>query len=163
MLFGVGWWSVTDVSVQSIGPVLKSLSRESITDHQNTPLNILEEWSPSLPSLLFAHWWGRCKEDCEMTKLIQCLKTLAGCSEWTSAPDGGMWLSLSGNSYQLPSIRTQTGLQRWSEPLGQEKITCFYHHHHDHISVMELGHLLTRSGLTYPEFLLGTKPQSASL
>jgi len=26
----------------------------------------------------------------------------------------------------------------------------FYHHHH-HISVMELGHLLTRSGFTYPE------------
>ena len=26
-----------------------------------------------------------------------------------------------------------------------------YHHHHHHISVMELGHLLTRSGLTYPE------------
>jgi len=25
------------------------------------------------------------------------------------------------------------------------------HHHHHHISVMELGHLLTRSGLTYPE------------
>jgi len=25
------------------------------------------------------------------------------------------------------------------------------HHHHPHISVMELGHLLTRSGLTYPE------------
>jgi len=25
-----------------------------------------------------------------------------------------------------------------------------YHHHH-HISFMELGHLLTRSGLTYPE------------
>ena len=25
-----------------------------------------------------------------------------------------------------------------------------YHHHH-HISVMEFGHLLTRSGLTYPE------------
>ena len=24
-------------------------------------------------------------------------------------------------------------------------------HHHRHISVMELGHLLTRSGLTYPE------------
>jgi len=29
------------------------------------------------------------------------------------------------------------------------KITCVLHHHH--ISVMELGHLLTRSGLTYPE------------
>ena len=25
------------------------------------------------------------------------------------------------------------------------------HHHHHHISVMELGHLLTRSDLTYPE------------
>ena len=24
-------------------------------------------------------------------------------------------------------------------------------HHHHHISFMELGHLLTRSGLTYPE------------
>ena len=26
-----------------------------------------------------------------------------------------------------------------------------HHHHHHHISVMEFGHLLTRSGLTYPE------------
>jgi len=26
-----------------------------------------------------------------------------------------------------------------------------YHHHYHHISFMELGHLLTRSGLTYPE------------
>ena len=26
-----------------------------------------------------------------------------------------------------------------------------HHHHHHHISVMELGHFLTRSGLTYPE------------
>ena len=26
-----------------------------------------------------------------------------------------------------------------------------HHHHHHHISVMELGHLLTRSGLTHPE------------
>ena len=25
------------------------------------------------------------------------------------------------------------------------------HHHHHHMSVMQLGHLLTRSGLTYPE------------
>jgi len=29
--------------------------------------------------------------------------------------------------------------------------TLLCHHHHHHISVMELGHLLTRSGLTYPE------------
>jgi len=27
----------------------------------------------------------------------------------------------------------------------------FHHHHHHHMSVMELGHLLTRSGLTYLE------------
>jgi hypothetical protein len=27
----------------------------------------------------------------------------------------------------------------------------FHHHHHHHISVMQLGHLLTRSGLTCPE------------
>jgi hypothetical protein len=26
-----------------------------------------------------------------------------------------------------------------------------FHHHHHHISVMALGHLLTRSGLTCPE------------
>ena len=26
-----------------------------------------------------------------------------------------------------------------------------HHHHRHHISVMQLGHLLTRSGLTYPE------------
>ena len=26
-----------------------------------------------------------------------------------------------------------------------------HHHHYHHISVMKLGHLLTRSGLTYPE------------
>ena len=27
-----------------------------------------------------------------------------------------------------------------------------HHHHHHHISFMELGHLLTFSGFTYPEF-----------
>jgi len=26
-----------------------------------------------------------------------------------------------------------------------------HHHHHHHISLIQLGHLLTRSGLTYPE------------
>jgi len=30
-------------------------------------------------------------------------------------------------------------------------IEVIYHHHHHYISVMEMGHLLTRSGLTYPE------------
>ena len=31
------------------------------------------------------------------------------------------------------------------------KLNHHSHHHHHHISVMELGHLLTRSDLTYPE------------
>ena len=30
-------------------------------------------------------------------------------------------------------------------------IYVHHHHHHHHITFMELGHLLTRSGLTYPE------------
>jgi len=29
--------------------------------------------------------------------------------------------------------------------------TNYHHHHHHHVSVMRLGHLLTRSVLTYPE------------
>ena len=32
-----------------------------------------------------------------------------------------------------------------------QEVTYDVYHHHHHISVMELGHLLTRSGLTYPE------------
>ena len=35
-------------------------------------------------------------------------------------------------------------------PLFKVRYFLFVHHHH-HISVMELGQLLTRSGLTYPE------------
>jgi hypothetical protein len=31
------------------------------------------------------------------------------------------------------------------------KLVEVNNHHHHHMSVMELGHLLTRSGLTYPE------------
>jgi hypothetical protein len=37
---------------------------------------------------------------------------------------------------------------------GLQQLRCwhYYHHYnHHHLSVMELGHLLTRSGLTYPE------------
>ena len=33
----------------------------------------------------------------------------------------------------------------------QNTLTHHHHHHHHHISFMELGHLLTRSGLTYPQ------------
>ena len=37
------------------------------------------------------------------------------------------------------------------DKLKELKKCHHYHHHHHHISVMQLGHLLTRSGLTYPE------------
>jgi len=37
----------------------------------------------------------------------------------------------------------------WEAGVLKENTLLIYHHHH--ISVMELGHLLTRSGLTYPE------------
>ena len=37
----------------------------------------------------------------------------------------------------------------WSKDWVKSKRT--HHHHHYHISFMELGHLLTRSGLAYPE------------
>ena len=33
-------------------------------------------------------------------------------------------------------------------------VIVFHHHHHHHISVMQLGHLLTRSILTYPKICL---------
>ena len=33
----------------------------------------------------------------------------------------------------------------------EAKNVCQDHYHHHHISIMELGHFLTRSGLTYPE------------
>jgi len=36
-------------------------------------------------------------------------------------------------------------------PRSIRMIFSHHHHHHHHISFMELGHLLTRSGLTYPE------------
>ena len=46
-------------------------------------------------------------------------------------------------------------LNRICHPVLREcsKENYHHHHHHHHISVMELGHLLTRSGLTYPEVL----------
>ena len=34
---------------------------------------------------------------------------------------------------------------------ADQSLTHHHHHHHHHISVMEFGHLLTRSGLTFPE------------
>ena len=41
-----------------------------------------------------------------------------------------------------------------------QEINSHSHHHHYHLSVMELGHLLTRSVLTYPEVSSKTCPDS---
>jgi len=44
---------------------------------------------------------------------------------------------------------------KWSSTvflrITKNRFLKHHHHHHHHMSVMELGHLLTRSGLTYPE------------
>jgi hypothetical protein len=37
------------------------------------------------------------------------------------------------------------------KPLLAKEMVWELHHHHHHVFVMELGHLLTRSILTYPE------------
>ena len=43
----------------------------------------------------------------------------------------------------------QSAVQKF--PKNRKKYFAHHHHHHHHISFMELGHLLTRSGLTYPK------------
>ena len=61
-----------------------------------------------------------------------------------------------------PTLSTETSAVRTQTPRNYPKRNTLqgngvseqvhhHHHHHHHISVMELGHLLTRSGLTYPE------------
>ena len=42
-------------------------------------------------------------------------------------------------------------VQHQTDKYRLHKLFHYIFHHHHHISVMELGHLLTRSGLTYPE------------
>jgi len=55
---------------------------------------------------------------------------------------------LTESSYICTSFHEKVGqLIFFKDPI---KSTLFFIHHH-HIAVMELGHLLTRSGLTYPE------------
>ena len=49
------------------------------------------------------------------------------------------WLSLQRSS------------KSWRQIFRTMSIFHNHHHHHHHMSVMKLGHLLTRSGLTYPE------------
>ena len=52
-----------------------------------------------------------------------------------------MWLALRRHHKGISSdMRSYRGKSIWPKS-----------HHHHHLSVMELGHLLTRSGLTYPE------------
>ena len=46
------------------------------------------------------------------------------------------------------------GMRKDASAFHRDSSPCIlyqHHHHHLHISFMDLGHLLTRSGLTYPE------------
>jgi hypothetical protein len=50
------------------------------------------------------------------------------------------------------NLRTMSG-KCCSSSIQEYSAVTLYHHHHHHISVMELGHLLTRSGFTCLEAL----------
>jgi hypothetical protein len=50
--------------------------------------------------------------------------------------------------HPLSGLNKLTGLHIW---YTSSTWVYHHHHHHNHQSVMELGHLLTHSGLTYPE------------
>jgi len=54
-----------------------------------------------------------------------------------------------------PSVVKDNEISNFLLGNSKEMLSYFnlshHHHHHHHISFMELGHLLTRSGLTYPE------------
>jgi hypothetical protein len=51
------------------------------------------------------------------------------------------------------SVVMTVGSFQFSRIVGKSQLIYHHHHHHHHhhISAMDLGHLLTRSGLTYPE------------
>ena len=61
---------------------------------------------------------------------------------------GWMWMSWQACCCLMSQVtyRLEYEWKPWLMPLFR------HHHHHHHISVMQLGHLLTRSSLTYPEF-----------
>jgi hypothetical protein len=61
----------------------------------------------------------------------------------------GSRLTLEGGTVRLS--RNVGNLRPIHAVLTSNKREDYHHHHHHHTSVMELGHLLTRSGLTYPE------------
>ena len=50
-----------------------------------------------------------------------------------------------------PSLKLALSFARFFIFLPAHPVCYHHHHHHHHVSFMELGHLLTRSGLTYPE------------
>ena len=50
----------------------------------------------------------------------------------------------------IESKSFRTSKSRHKNPIKKGR-NSEYHHHHHHISVIELGHLLTRSGFTYSE------------
>ena len=66
-------------------------------------------------------------------------------------------------SFKVRCLRTRESLLLLLTEAKRNYLTLYftvprvrqYHHHHHLISSMELGHLLTRSGLTYPEVSSG--------
>jgi len=68
-------------------------------------------------------------------------------NKWMGGHEARMMVM--GNVYKILAEKPQQN-RRLVRPKRWRKYNIKRDHHH-HISVMELGHLLTRSGLTYPE------------
>ena len=80
---------------------------------------------------------------------------MRGATSHRTAISSSLTEILSSNGTVHMRVHTHIGRSRtrWSNLRKKNipDVEGHHNHHHHHISVMELGHLLTRSGLTYPE------------
>ena len=111
--------------------------------HEEVPIELLMVKDHTM-KLQLNCWWS---------------KTTRGSSNWTAdgqRPHEEVQIDIY---FKLRHLRCVT--QLYGNVICQSKTQLMnHHHHHHHISVMQLGHLLTRSGLTYPEVSSKVYPHS---
>ena len=78
------------------------------------------------------------------------MSSVTGWVIWVSNP-GGMWGFFSSQKRSDLIWTPPRDIINGNRGKLDIHVSVHHHHHHHHISVMELDHLLTRSGLTYPE------------